>query len=321
MEKQFMNAAANVTPMVSRHMEPLPAEEIPKELQDQLRAPLPAEAITSNDKHAHLSSIKPGYVIERMLDVFGVGGWQERYDEISRSESKKIYKKGTPDERSVTLHVAVVKGYLTIPRYGIHLEQFGGSENETPGDELKGACTDAFTKCCSHLGIGLEVYKGAHDKPRADRAKNPSCLNPNCKRELFKDKESDGFFCWKAKGGCGAKWTAAQIAAKEQPPDKKAPASAPDQPKQKPIDVEEKITIQGELNGNKREGDTLLVKVGQRICGTMDKEIERRLVAAPKGTIAELLVSQFPSEKYTVLHKIHKIIQLRSVKEASHEAV
>ncbi len=132
---------------------------IPIELQDKLKAPLPPEAVTQHPSKSYLSSIKPAYVIERMNDVFGIGSYHETYREISVS-SREQERERNGKTYKVAVFVATVHGTLEIPRYGIHLENFGGSENDDAGDALKGAATDAFTKMCSHLGIGMDVYKG-----------------------------------------------------------------------------------------------------------------------------------------------------------------
>jgi hypothetical protein len=64
-----------------------------------------------------------------------------------------------------------VKSTLTISDYGIELESFGGndnggenSKNHDTGDAYKGAVTDALTKICSYLEIGMDVFKGKADK-------------------------------------------------------------------------------------------------------------------------------------------------------------
>jgi len=57
-----------------------------------------------------------------------------------------------------------VKAIVTIPEYGIVIEQYGGNDNPDRGDAYKGACTDALSKCASYLGIGMDVYKGLRDE-------------------------------------------------------------------------------------------------------------------------------------------------------------
>jgi hypothetical protein len=58
----------------------------------------------------------------------------------------------------------VAKTVLEIPDYGIHYECIAGASNDDMGDAAKGATTDAITKICSYLGIGIDVFKGQHDQ-------------------------------------------------------------------------------------------------------------------------------------------------------------
>jgi hypothetical protein len=289
-------------------------EPLPPDLQAKLTEALPPEAITSNDKHSHLSSIKPAFVIERMNQVFGVGGYVERYREISMTTKEVVYKQGTPQERKVTLFVATVHGTLDIPKYGIHLENYGGSENENAGDELKGACTDAFTKMCSHLGIGLDVYKGTYDKPK--ESNTPEC--PVCGKHLFVSKKEDdpGYYCWTKKQGCGAKFTEEGLKAAQaskngsaKPPQS---AQSPRQAQAAPLasDVA-KITIHGKVMDRITDNGKLWLKVGDRRCVTMQEDIKLKLKTAWRGAEVELLVSELTGKTETI-YQIHKVINVKA---------
>jgi hypothetical protein len=120
---------------------------VPAELVARLRAPLPPEAITKHGSKDYLSSIKPIYVVERLNDVFGLGGWCVG-NEIIEPGAKMI----------------VVRSRLTVPEYGIEVEAFGGHDNADRGDAYKGACSDALTKIGAYLYIAMDVYKGLGDK-------------------------------------------------------------------------------------------------------------------------------------------------------------
>lgn len=129
---------------------------ITNEMRDQLRAPLPDEAVHPHPTKTYLSSIKAIYVTERLNDVFGVGQWQIRCDKECEGENGMV----------------VVKVTFTIPAYGIHYECFGGNDNGGEGsknfdlgDAFKGATTDAITKIGSWMGIGLDVFQGKRGKP------------------------------------------------------------------------------------------------------------------------------------------------------------
>lgn len=120
------------------------------EQSEALRKPLPKEAISQHPTKSYLSSIKAIYVVERLNQVFGIGSWCIKSEVIDSKTS-----------------MIVVRSTFTIPEYGIELESFGGnnnggesSKNFDLGDAYKGATTDALTKICSYLEIGIDVFKG-----------------------------------------------------------------------------------------------------------------------------------------------------------------
>jgi len=112
-----------------------------------LKAPLPEAAVKQHPTKKYLSTIKAIYEVERLNEVFGIGSWKQ-HAEIIENQGNMI----------------VVRLVLSIPQYCIELESFGGNDNEDRGDAYKGAVTDAFTKICSLLGIGMDVYKGLADR-------------------------------------------------------------------------------------------------------------------------------------------------------------
>ena len=127
--------------------------ELPQDLKLKLKGPLPAAAVSPNPIKPGLSAIKVIYVVERLNDVFGLNGWH------------------VDNEIVETGQMIVVRATLSIPKYAIAIEQFGGNDNPDRGDAYKGACTDALSKCASYLGIGMDVYKGLNDtRPQVDPA-------------------------------------------------------------------------------------------------------------------------------------------------------
>lgn len=119
---------------------------LPSEILEKLKTPLPPEAVSRNPERPGLSVIKVIYVVERLNDVFGLNGWRV---------VNQVVESG---------RMVVVKATVTIPEYGIVIEQYGGNDNPDRGDAYKGACTDALSKCASYLGIGMDVYKGLRDE-------------------------------------------------------------------------------------------------------------------------------------------------------------
>lgn len=122
-----------------------------EQLKAELYAPLPSEAIKPHPTKTFLSTIKPIYVTDRLNEVFGIGGWQ------LRTENVLVNDNGT----------VVNKVIFSVPEYDIYYECFGGNDNggQTSkgfdlGDAFKGATTDGLTKICSYLGIGIDVFRG-----------------------------------------------------------------------------------------------------------------------------------------------------------------
>lgn len=129
-------------------------------LTEQLKKPLPEKAIKQHPTKTYLSSIKAVYVTERLTDVFGVGGWKTKVEEVSVNKDNGM---------------VVVKVTLEIPKIDAYYESYGGNDNGGSnnknfdlGDAFKGATTDAITKIGSYLGIGIDVFKG-----EAAPTKNP----------------------------------------------------------------------------------------------------------------------------------------------------
>jgi hypothetical protein len=124
--------------------------QLPQDVMAKLKEPLPREAVSPNPQKPGLSVIKVIYVVERLNDVFGLNGWH------------------VDNEVVETGRMVVVRATLSVPRYAIAIEQFGGNDNPDRGDAYKGACTDALSKCASYLGIGMDVYKGLYEQGPRD---------------------------------------------------------------------------------------------------------------------------------------------------------
>ena len=124
-----------------------------KEQIQLLNKKLPEWAIKDHPTKKNMTVIHPMAVIERLNEVFEVGGWQFTTEYISCEPFIQKTKNG---ERS--MFMSAVKGRFESG--GIVLEQYGGSSNDDKGDALKGGATDALTKIASYLNIGAEIYKG-----------------------------------------------------------------------------------------------------------------------------------------------------------------
>jgi hypothetical protein len=123
--------------------------------KDKLQEPLPAWAVKPHPTKTNMTAIHPMAVIDRLNEVFGVGGWIFETEYLQCNPWTQQTKKGPR-----AMYMSAVKGTLKVTTYNIHIEQYGGSSNDDMGDALKGGATDALTKCASYLGVGASIYKG-----------------------------------------------------------------------------------------------------------------------------------------------------------------
>ena len=133
-----------------------------------LQAPLPNEALKQHPTKKFLTTINPAYVIERMNEVFNVGGWYMDTETIENSDK-----------------MIVLKITLRVPKHGIEITTYGGNDNPDKGDAYKGAQTDGFTKACSYLGIGLEVWKNEHPVQQTTTPSSYSAPTPPSQAETL----------------------------------------------------------------------------------------------------------------------------------------
>ena len=126
--------------------------KISPEQADLLSEKLPDWAIKQHPTKTYLSVINPMAVIDRLNEVFGVGGWDFL--------AKNIHQEKELTATGKTNWITASHGTLRVKECDIHIEQFGGSDNLDLGDAYKGSATDALTKCASYLGIGASIYKG-----------------------------------------------------------------------------------------------------------------------------------------------------------------
>lgn len=132
-----------------------------KEQLDLIKKPLPKEAVAQHPAKQNLSTIKAIYVTERLNEVFGVGSWIIKTELSGPGIIEKT--RVTSSGRERIEFTAVLKTILEIPEHKIYYECIASSVNDDPGDACKGATTDAITKICSYIGIGIDVFKGKHD--------------------------------------------------------------------------------------------------------------------------------------------------------------
>lgn len=125
-------------------------KEITGKMMELINKPLPSEAVTQHPTKTYLSSIKAIYVLERLNEVFWIGAWTIKTDQIWEAIKWMV----------------VVKVTFQIPTYWVYYECFWGNDNWWEAsknfdlwDAYKWATTDAITKICSYMGIWMDVFK------------------------------------------------------------------------------------------------------------------------------------------------------------------
>jgi hypothetical protein len=141
--------------------------QITEEIREKLREPMPPEAISQHPTKSFLSTIKAIYIVERLNDVFGIGGWCIEHEIVS-DEPDYVSMKG-----KIIIHDPV--GIETPWQYGGHGKT---GKNTEPADGYKSAVTDCQSKCASYLEIGIDVFKGLVDPPKGKAKKQPPKTDP-----------------------------------------------------------------------------------------------------------------------------------------------
>jgi hypothetical protein len=117
------------------------------EVYEKLSRDFSAEALqTYKKKGPTLTTIKAGYIVQRMNQTFGVNGWAFGHSAIVKVE----------DEIVTTTYVWVaIEGK-------IHKVSGSGTASwkNMGGDAIKSAVTDGMTKAVSYLGCGESVFLG-----------------------------------------------------------------------------------------------------------------------------------------------------------------
>ena len=124
------------------------------EIDAQLAAPLRAEHVRQREggRGMSLSYVEGHYVIRRLNDIFGFGGWESA---IEKLEDLPADAKGRPQCRAI---VTLRAGSWACSDVG-----YGGGDHEKA---CKEAVTDALKRCARNLGdgFGLALY----EKPDED---------------------------------------------------------------------------------------------------------------------------------------------------------
>jgi len=118
-----------------------------KEIYDRLKAEFPKEALSKDTSRGfELTSVKAQYIIERLNEVLGIGGWQLK-GEFTDHPNGVLY--------FGNLHIMLPNDVChTVEAIG-----FCGKKKNI-GDMYKSARTDALSKAASQVGVANSVFKG-----------------------------------------------------------------------------------------------------------------------------------------------------------------
>ncbi len=156
-------------------------------VREKLKAPFPAEAISQHPTKTFLSTIKAIYIVERLNDVVGIGGWDLEHEIVSDPEDyvsvrgRLHYGKRNADDGPAYS----IYEFRTPDQYGGHKKT---GTNTEPADGYKSAVTDCQSKCASYLEIGIDVFKG--------KATNGSKAPRKAKKEVEGDEKEISVKQW-----------------------------------------------------------------------------------------------------------------------------
>ena len=137
-----------------------------KAIYTALAVPFPEEAIERTDgritgKGYSTVGLKYQYVVNRMNEVLGLGGWR-----VHRTIRTKAITtaKGRPAYESVA-EVTIELGAWVDGQFVAWADAVadGGHISGNEADSIKGSYTNAIKKCCALFGCGKAAYEGSID--------------------------------------------------------------------------------------------------------------------------------------------------------------
>ena len=166
-------------------------------IYELLSAPLPQEAAqhtqaSKTKKGYDTTGYRPQYVVNRMNEVCGLGGW--RILIVEKTLEKIAFGSGEGWEAVMTV-TAEIGNWVFDPAEPEHFgtlaerSNFGGQRSRTPEDALKGALMAATSKVLSGFGVGKLAYEGGLDE--ALKRRRGAAPDPTPPGQSPEDKEPD----------------------------------------------------------------------------------------------------------------------------------
>jgi hypothetical protein len=147
-----------------------------RELYQQLSVPIEAEPRTSNTEGYIATGYRYQYIVNRLNEVMGVGGWRAinvRFVDLPKRKTKgkwddnnRRYIPGTEKEMHVVMCDLILQlGYFVNDEFMVMAEALGMGDHDALQypNARKGAHTAAIKKAAAFFGVGKEVYEGLDD--------------------------------------------------------------------------------------------------------------------------------------------------------------
>ena len=146
-----------------------------------LAAAFPEEAIERTDgrvtgKGYSTTGIKYQYVVNRLNEVLGVGGWRAHRNvtvkEITTSSGKKAHE--------AICELVLQLGSWVDGEFQVMAEAIGdgGHTSMSEADARKGSYTNALKKCAAMFGCGRQAYEGSLDDDNVPQDVVPHEVTP-----------------------------------------------------------------------------------------------------------------------------------------------
>lgn len=155
-----------------------------KELADKLRAPFNPEDISWKPQTVNYSAktalavayADPRAYVDRLNDVFGVGGWMDRYTFIATPFTKFIKgktawgDKPATEDKLVAGDKVIVVATIDVPEFNISISSTGDSD-ASDDNAATSAEAQAFKRAAMKLGLGRYLYDLPKVTARYDKGK------------------------------------------------------------------------------------------------------------------------------------------------------
>lgn len=158
--------------------------KLPKELVDKLRAPFNPEDISWKPQTVNYSAktalavayADPRAYVDRLNEVFGTGGWMDRYTFIATPFTKFIKGKAAWQDKPATEDKLVpgdkvlVVSTIDVPEFDISISSTGDSD-ASDDNAATSAEAQAFKRAAMKLGLGRYLYDLPKVTARYDKGK------------------------------------------------------------------------------------------------------------------------------------------------------